>query len=148
MKRFHDQLVEQGVSTTIVNQLPGVTAGIIQPEDDEERYIWYPSNKAKPLERPVDFLSELWVTCFDRTASELLRATTRQRVKPLPVASETEKAIKKQLKEYKSKKQMEELTRKYSQLPTPGAMAEGIVEVVIYGLVYAGNTYYVVCWLL
>jgi tRNA U34 5-carboxymethylaminomethyl modifying GTPase MnmE/TrmE len=114
MKKFHDQLVEQGVSTAIVNQLPGVAAGIIQPEDDEERYIWYPSNKAKPSERPVDFLSELWLTCFDRTASEsqakFLRATTRQRDKPLPVASEIEENFKKQLEE--SKQQMEELTRK------------------------------------
>ena len=116
IKKFHDQLVEQGVSTAIANQLPGVATGNIQPEDDEERYIWYPSNKAKPSERPVDFLSELWVTCFDRTASEsqakFLRATTHQRVKPLPIASETEEKIKKQLEE--SKKQMEELTRRHN----------------------------------
>jgi GTP1/Obg family GTP-binding protein len=115
-KRFHDQLVEQGVSTVIVNQLPGVAAGIIQPEDDEERYIWYPSNRAKPSERPVDFLSELWLTCFDRTANEsqakFLRATTHQRDKPLPVASEAEEKIKKQLED--SMKQMEELTRKHN----------------------------------
>ena len=68
IQRFRDQLVEQGVSTAIANQLPGVAAGIIQPEDDEERYTWYPSDKVKPSERPVDFLSELWLTCFDKTA--------------------------------------------------------------------------------
>jgi septin family protein len=112
MKRFHDQLVEQGVSTAIVNQLPGVAAGIIQPEDDEERYIWYPSNKAKPSERPVDFFSELWLTCSDRIDSEsqakFLRATTRQRVKPLPAATEAEQSFIKELKERE-----EELTKKY-----------------------------------
>ena len=58
IKRFCKELVEQGVSTAIANELPGVTAGIIHPEDDEERYIWYPSDKVKPSERPVDFLSE------------------------------------------------------------------------------------------
>lgn len=112
IKCFCKELVEQGVSTAIANELPGVAAGIIQPEDDEERYIWYPSDKVKPSERPVDFLSELWLTCFDKTAREsqakLLRATTRQRVKPLPVASETEETIKKQLEELK--KQVEALT--------------------------------------
>ena len=132
-KHFCKELVEQGVSTAIANELPGVAAGIIQPEDDEERYIWYPSDKVKPSERPVDFLSELWLTCFDKTAREsqakLLRATTRQRVKPLPVASETDETIKKQLEE--SKKQVEELTRKHSQPLTPGAIAEGIVTGVV-----------------
>ena len=118
MKKFCDQLVEQGVTTDIANQLPGVAAGNIQPEDDDERYIWYPSNKADPSERPVDFLSELWLRCFDRTASEsqakFLRATTRQREKPLPVALEAEKKIKKELEE--SKKQIEELKVKHNAL--------------------------------
>jgi predicted GTPase len=118
MKKFHDQLVEQGVSTIIVNQLPGVAAGIIQSEDDEERYIWYPSVRAQPSERPVDFLSELWVTGFERTASEsqakYLRATTHQRVKPLPAASEAEQIFIKKLEE--SKKCEQELTTKYEAL--------------------------------
>ena len=87
----------------------------------------------KPSERPVDFLSELWLTCFDKTAREsqakLLRATTHQRVKPLPIASETEETIKKQLEEFK--KQVEELTRKHSQPLTPGAIAEGILTGVV-----------------
>ena len=120
MKKFHDHLIEQGVSRDIVNQLPGVTAGIIEPEDDEERYIWYPSNKVKSSERPVDFLSELWVTGFERTASEsqakYLRATIRQRVKPLPIASEAEQKFKKEMEEQKSK-------GKYSRLAVTATLA-------------------------
>ena len=120
MKKFYGQLTEQGVSTAIANQLPGVAAGIIQPEDDEERYIWYPSNKAKPSDKPVDFLSELWVTCFERIDSEsqakYLRATTRQYTKPrpLPAASEDEQIFINELE--KSKKREEELTKKYEAL--------------------------------
>ena len=114
MDIFRDQLIKQGVSKDVANAIPGVATGNVHPDDDEERYIWYPSTKAEPSERPVDFLSELWVTCFERTASDsqakFLRATTRQRVKPLPAASEAEQIFKKELEE--SRKREEELTKK------------------------------------
>ena len=117
MDKFRDQLIKQGVSKDVANAIPGVATGNVHPDDDEERYIWYPSTKAEPSERPVDFLSELWVTCFERTASDsqakFLRATTRQRVKPLPAASEAEQKLKKQIEE--AKKREEELKRNHNE---------------------------------
>ena len=115
MAEFQDQLINQHLPEDVARTIPGVATGYFHPESDSERYVWYVSNKAKASDRPVDFLAELWVTCFDRTASDsqakFLRATTRQRIKPLPEATEAEKRFQKQIEDLE--KQQKELRKRY-----------------------------------
>ena len=120
LQKFRNQLIEQGVPEDTARAIPGVATGYYYPELEDERYVWYVSDRAKPSERPVDFLSELWVTCFETISgvsqTKFLRATTRQRIKPLPVASEAEQKLKKLLeeteeKEKKMRKEFEDLLK-------------------------------------
>ena len=109
LQKFRDQLIKQGVPEGTARAIPAVAAGAHDPTHDDERYVWYVSNKAEASKRPVDFLTELWVTCFETIGGEsqmkYLRATTRQRVKPLPVASEAEQKLKQLLKEAEDREQ-------------------------------------------
>lgn len=101
--------------------VPGVVAGHCSPEikDDPERYIWYVSNKRlhdDQSDKRVDFLTELWVTCFERTANEsqlkFLAATrAKQRIKELPNHEGSE--FQEKLKELTSK--LAESARKYRE---------------------------------
>lgn len=103
-KIFHDQLAAQGVPESIAQEVPCVAAGLCDPEDDSEegRFIWYVSGKSKSCSDcvQVDFLYELWVTCFEtisrRNRDYFVIATTRQRVKPLsgPTQEEQERLMK------------------------------------------------------
>lgn len=72
-----------------------MAAGCFDPEipdddPDNERFIWYVSDKAKlkSSDERMDFLKELWLTCFERTTTistqcNFMRATVRQQFKPL-----------------------------------------------------------------
>ena len=103
-KIFHDQLAAQGVPESIAKKVPCVAAGLCDPEDDSEegRFVWYVSGKSKSCgdRVQVDFLYELWVTCFEtisrRNRDYFVIATTRQRVKPLngPTQEEQERLMK------------------------------------------------------
>lgn len=104
-KIFHDQLAAQGVPESTAQEVPCVAAGLCDPEDDSEegRFIWYVSGKSKSCSNPrvqVDFLYELWVTCFETISGKnrdyFVIATTRQRVKPLsgPTQEEQERLMK------------------------------------------------------
>ena len=91
--QFSEQLIDQGVPKDVAKGIPAVAAGCFDPEipdddPDNERFIWYVSDKAKSSDERIDFLKELWLTCFDRTSTistqhNFMRATARQRFKPL-----------------------------------------------------------------
>ena len=93
LQTFRRQLISQGIRTATANAIPAVAAGLYDPEvknddPDNERYVWYVSDKSvgKDEDRPVDFLAELWVTCFEvirgSAQTNFLRTTTRTRDKP------------------------------------------------------------------
>ena len=70
LRKFREQLMTQGVSNATALAIPGVAAGYYDPDLDDadpqnERYVWYASDKARRSDQPVDFLSEIWVTCFE-----------------------------------------------------------------------------------
>ena len=86
-ERFTQQLVDQDINKELADSIPFITAGWINSSDpmNPERYIWYVSDKAdtSDLMEKVDFLSELWVTCFERVSEGIsrlnfIRATTNQ----------------------------------------------------------------------
>ena len=68
VKRFCDQLIEQGVPEDEAANLHAVAAGYCDPDDETEkdRYIYYASDKAKVSKQNAqyDFLQELWISCF------------------------------------------------------------------------------------
>ena len=74
LSKFREELGKLGVSSSIINAIPACAAGLAycdveeeaDEEMDEERFVWYPSDKAEPSDRPVDFLGELWVTSIER----------------------------------------------------------------------------------
>ena len=84
LQRFRMQLVEQGVPTHAAQSIPAVAAGYYDSKQEDERYVWYVSDKAEETEQPVDYLTELWVTCFETVSGNsrlnFLKATIR--VKP------------------------------------------------------------------
>ena len=65
VRQFQTQLTNQGVSPHIANSIPVVAAG-----SDRDRYLSYISKIASENaeHRLQDFLTELWVTCFERTS--------------------------------------------------------------------------------
>ena len=69
-ERFSKQLVDQGILKELVQCIPFVAAGWINTSGpvNPERYLWYVSDKADAsnLMEKIDFLPELWVTCFER----------------------------------------------------------------------------------
>ena len=78
LSKFREELGKLGVSYSIRNAIPACAAGLAYcdveegvdvPDEimDEGRFIWYPSDKAEPSDRPVDFLVELWSICIQRT---------------------------------------------------------------------------------
>lgn len=93
--QFSEQLIDQGVPKDVAKGIPAVAAGCFDPEipdddPDNERFIWYVSDKAKlkSSDERMDFLKELWLTCFERTTTistqcNFMRATARQQFKPL-----------------------------------------------------------------
>ena len=100
-ERFTQQLVDQGIKRELADSIPFITAGWINSSDpmNPERYIWYVSDKAdtSDLMTKVDFLSELWVTCFERVSDGISRlkftsATTNQ-LKRLGYTSEDEDEV-------------------------------------------------------
>ena len=92
--QFSEQLIDQGVPKDIAEGIPVVAAGCFDPDipdddPDNERFIWYVSDKAaESSDKKMDFLKELWLTCFERTNTvstqcNFMRATVRQQFKPL-----------------------------------------------------------------
>ena len=80
LSKFREELGKLGVSYSIRNAIPACAAGLaycdVEEEvDDEERFVWYPSDKAEPSDRPVDFLGELWSICIQRTPAGASRRT-------------------------------------------------------------------------
>ena len=65
LKCFRDKLIEQGVLRENAYAVPAVAAGHYDVRNERERYIWYVSDRSPPSDRQVDFLAELWVTCFE-----------------------------------------------------------------------------------
>ena len=108
LRRFRKQLIKQGVSEEIADGIPAVAAGRYEPDvpDDDpenERYIWYVSDRTTSSDKPVDFLKELWLTCFERTRKVsaqtiFLRATTNVQ-QPMEADSAEKKILCELLKE-------------------------------------------------
>ena len=69
VKGFRDQLIQQSVPQDVAANLRAVAAGYCDPNDEneEERYIYYASDKAKVSKENAqcDFIQELWITCFE-----------------------------------------------------------------------------------
>ena len=76
-KYVNKQLEDQGIRNELVDKIPFVSAGWINTAGpvNPERYLWYVSDKANTsdLMEKIDFLSELWVTCFERVPGGISR---------------------------------------------------------------------------
>ena len=89
VKRFRDQLIDQGVPEDIATNVCAVAAGYCDPDDEteEDRYIYYASEKANVSKENTqyDFIQELWITCLE-ILSDIGRAQfmtmTENRIKP------------------------------------------------------------------
>ena len=99
VRRFREQLIQQGVPEEGTANLRAVAAGYCDPDDETEkdRYIYYASDKAKVSKENAqcDFLQELWITCFE-ILSDVDRAKfmtmTENRIKPY-IPTEEQKRI-------------------------------------------------------
>ena len=126
VKQFRDQLVQQGVPQDVAANLHTVAVGYSDPDDEneEERYIYYTSDKAKISKENVqyDFMPELWISCLERLP-EVSRAQfvkmTESRMKPdLPIydqviSEDLQDALKNQeLRERLEREKCEELMMK------------------------------------
>ena len=80
LTNFRKELGNQGVSEECASNIPACAAGLAYVDDlglgatesevseiiDQYRNIWYVSDYAEPSDQPVDFLTELWMTCLER----------------------------------------------------------------------------------
>ena len=69
LSKFREELGKLGVGDSVRNAIPACAAGLAYEDGaavTEERFIWYPSDKAEPSDQPVDFLGELWLTCIEK----------------------------------------------------------------------------------
>lgn len=94
LQSFRDHLILQGVPRDIVFGIPAVAAGYYDPMlngtiHQNDRFIWYVSDKVQTSDKPVDFLAELWLTCLETAAKNsrnsgtvFINAIGRDRVKP------------------------------------------------------------------
>ena len=65
VKNITEILVNEGVPSSIANQIHCVAAGLCD-EEEKERFIWYASNKTNTKnDEKVDFLPELWAVIFE-----------------------------------------------------------------------------------
>lgn len=69
VRKFRNQLIEQGVPRDIAENLRAVAAGFCDPADREKRqqYIYYTSDRMTVCNENAqfDFLPELWTTCLE-----------------------------------------------------------------------------------
>ena len=80
LQEFRTHLISCGVSSGVANNIPAVSAGrcvLGAGPQDEERYVWYVSDRSSKNKRPADFLAELWITLYE-TAS---KCSTASRIK-------------------------------------------------------------------
>ena len=131
LARFREQLVGQDVPRNIADCIPAVAAGICAPVgddeedngDDDERFIWYVSDKTEPpaAGTKMDFLKELWITCFERTKKVMtrdnfMRATLQQRFKLSEGDSQEKRRFHQLLQERdEQQQQIEELRNELRQ---------------------------------
>ena len=116
LQKYRDQLMEQGVPKDTANAVPAIAAGLYDCREENKRYVWYVSDKSRTSNRPVDFLTELWVTCLEAVSkSSRQEFFTANTLKQLNTESE-EEDYKKQLKEAEerekeTRRQLEEQAR-------------------------------------
>ena len=122
LSKFREELGKLGVSYSIRNAIPACAAGLAYcdveegddiPDEimDEGRFIWYPSDKAEPSDRPVDFMGELWVTCIERMPA----GPSRAKVLNCNVTLYTKKPIRESKEVLRAKEEYERRERERQQ---------------------------------
>ena len=105
LNKFSSQLIKQAVPPDIAKSIPAVAAGLCHPAGgpQDERYIWYVTNRCRIKNERADFLAELWITLYETASrhstasrSKFVYATAHggQRVQALDQESDEANTLK------------------------------------------------------
>ena len=128
VKRFRDQLIEQGAPEDIATNVCAVAAGYCDPDDEteEDRYIYYTSDKAKVSKENVqcDFLQELWISCLEKMSGvsrTQFSTITRDSTKFVPTSRVTVPTVV----------PMSEYHHRLVRRPRPTSAANSLIKTII-----------------
>ena len=90
---FCHALIHERVPESIARDIPACAAGY--SHGDEQRYIWYASDRAEASHERVDFLTELWLICLERMTEESQEVFLRFTEKRMKASTEQALVVKK-----------------------------------------------------